>query len=264
MNHWSYYKVSDLQSRGVLLVEDGNHGEYRPRPDEFDDGGTPFIRAADMSNGRVLFDTAGTINEVALDRIRKGIGNPGDILFSHKGTVGKLAKVPLDAPPFVCSPQTTFWRVLKQEELDRDFLYSYMQSAVFVNQWKVWAGETDMAVTWSLTAQRELTVPIPAIEEQKAIAKILSSLDDKIELNRRMNATLEAMAHAFVKAGFVDFNPSTRTLKTAPRRLRLPRNSQLFPPNSQTESRKGGKLERLVNFKLTMGRSLLGHVQSSG
>lgn len=98
---WRMQSVLDLQRDGLLLVEDGNHGEYRPRRHEFVDEGHAFIRAADMHDGRVLFSSAQKINEDALQRIRKGIGKPGDVLFSHKGTVGKLAMVPDDSPPFV-------------------------------------------------------------------------------------------------------------------------------------------------------------------
>lgn len=52
-----------------------------------------------------------------------------------------------------------------------------------------------------------LIVPVPALPEQQAIAHILGTLDDKIELNRKMNETLEAMARAIFKAWFVDFEP---------------------------------------------------------
>ena len=109
VGEWRSASVSELQREGVLLVEDGNHGEYRPRPDEFVDEGVAFIRAADMDAGRVLFESASKINERARTRITKGIGAPGDVLLSHKGTVGKVALVPNGSPPFVCSPQTTFW-----------------------------------------------------------------------------------------------------------------------------------------------------------
>jgi type I restriction enzyme S subunit len=204
---WRRSKVADLQREGILLVEDGNHGEYRPRSDEFVHDGVSFIRAADMDNGRVLFDTASKINERARQRITKGIGAPGDVLLSHKGTVGKTALVPDEAPPFVCSPQTTFWRSLNSDYLDRKFLYAYMRSAEFRNQLATRAGETDMAPYVSLTSQRSLYVLVPPIEEQRAIAHILGTLDDKIELNRRMNETLEAMARAIFKSWFVDFDP---------------------------------------------------------
>lgn len=199
--------VMDLQREGILLVEDGNHGEYRPRTDEFVDHGVAFIRAADMDDGVVDFDSASRINATAVARITKGIGAPGDILLSHKGTVGKLALVPDSAPPFVCSPQTTFWRTLDEERLDRRYLYCYLRSPRFAQQLRSRAGETDMAPYVSLTAQRTLLVDVPPIKTQRMIAGILGALDDKIELNRRTNETLEAMARALFQSWFVDFDP---------------------------------------------------------
>jgi type I restriction enzyme S subunit len=160
-----------------------------------------------MDSGRVLFDTAARINEKARARITKGIGAPGDVLISHKGTVGKVAIVGDDAPPFVCSPQTTFWRTLDQARLDRRYLYAFLRSPGFHAQLATRAGETDMAPYVSLTSQRGLSVAVPSIEIQRAIAHILGTLDDKIELDRRMNETLEAMARALFKSWFVDFDP---------------------------------------------------------
>jgi type I restriction enzyme S subunit len=207
VGEWRTSVVADLQRQKILLVEDGNHGEYRPRPDEFVDRGVAFIRAADMDNGRVLFDSASKINEKSRQRITKGIGAPGDVLLSHKGTVGKVAIVPDDAPPFVCSPQTTFWRVMNSDVLDRKFLYTFLRSSAFYAQLASRAGETDMAPYVSLTSQRGLAVLLPPIDEQRAIAHIIGTLDDKIELNRRMNETLEGIARAIFKSWFVDFDP---------------------------------------------------------
>ncbi len=204
---WPELKVADLQRKGWLLVEDGNHGEYRPRPNEFGTGETAFIRAADMEGGRVLFESAQRINETARERISKGIGAPGDVLLSHKGTVGKVARVPEEAPPFVCSPQTTFWRVLDPRRVDRLYLYCLLRSNGFRRQLDSRKGETDMADYVSLTAQRELKISVPPIEVQRGIGNVLGALDDKIELNRRMNRTLEAMAQAIFKSWFVDFDP---------------------------------------------------------
>lgn len=204
---WTERSVIELQDDSVLLVEDGNHGEYRPRRDEFGEGKYAFIRAADMDDGRVLFESAERINDKALARIRKGLGEGGDVLFSHKGTVGKLALVPLDAPPFVCSPQTTFWRTLDAERLDRRFLYCFMRSRAFIDQWSARSGETDMAAYVSLTAQRQFTITLPSIGEQRAIAGVLGALDDKMEQNRRTARALERLARAIFRAWFVDFEP---------------------------------------------------------
>ena len=199
--------VLELQDEGTLLVADGNHGEYRPRSDEFGQGEYAFIRAADMDDGRVIFDSAQRINDQALARIRKGVGQGGDVLFSHKGTVGKLALVPLDAPPFVCSPQTTFWRTLDEERLDRRYLYCFMRSSAFTDQWMARSNETDMAAYVSLTAQRQLNVALPEINEQRAIAGVLGGLDDKIEQNWRTARALERVAGEIFRAWFVDFEP---------------------------------------------------------
>ena len=199
--------VLECQNEGTLLVEDGNHGEYRPRSDEFGQGEYAFIRTADMDDGRVLFDSAQRISDQALARIRKGVGQGGDVLFSHKGTVGKLALVPLDAPPFVCSPQTTFWRTLDEGRLNRRYLYYFMRSSAFTDQWMARSHETDMAAYVSLTAQRQLNVALPEIDEQRAIAGVLGALDDKIEQNRRTAHALERLARAIYRAWFVDFEP---------------------------------------------------------
>jgi type I restriction enzyme S subunit len=64
-----------------------------------------------------------------------------------------------------------------------------------------------MAPYVSLTSQRGLTVVLPPIDEQRTITHILGTLDDKLELNRRMSETLEAMARALFKSWFVDFDP---------------------------------------------------------
>jgi type I restriction enzyme S subunit len=213
-SEWPRLTVAELEEQGIILVVDGNHGQYRPLPHEFGEGRYAYIRATDMDAGLVLFDAAARINDTAFNRIRKGVGAPGDVLFSHKGTVGKLALVPMDAPLYVCSPQTTLWRTLNEKKLDRRYLYCYMRSQEFIEQWFARKGETDMADYVSLTAQRELTVALPSLPEQRAIARVLGGLDDKIELNRRMNRTLEDLARGLFRSWFVDFEPVTKNGST--------------------------------------------------
>ena len=91
-----------------------------------------------------------------------------------------------------------------------------------------------------------------SIEEQKAIAKILSSLDDKIELNRRMNATLEAMARALFKAWFVDFEPVHANKENRPSTSASPEIAKLFPSDFENNIPKGwrtGKLGDVLEAK---------------
>lgn len=205
--NWPVYKVGDLEKEKILLVQDGNHGEYRPRKNEFEKTGVAFIRAADLGHGSVQFDSAEKINDVAFARITKGIGKDLDTILSTKGTVGKIAFVPLGSPEYVCSPQTSFWRSLNHKIIDPVYLYYEIQSRHFKNQILSRKGETDMADYLSLTTQRGLTIRVPPIQEQREIVKVLFSIDRKIELNRQMNQTLEAMAQAIFKSWFVDFDP---------------------------------------------------------
>ena len=198
------YTVAQLQDAGILRVEDGNHGEYRPRPHEFvNDGCALYIRAADIHDDQIRFDTAKAISDSARRRVRKGIGAGGDILFSHKGTVGKLALAPPNAPEFVCSPQTTFWRTLDEDRLDRQFLYAYLRSPLFSHQWFTRKGETDMADYVSLTAQRRLTVPLPPIGWQRRVGLAVASLDELIENNCARIEILEEMARLLYREWFV-------------------------------------------------------------
>jgi type I restriction enzyme S subunit len=98
----------------------------------------------------------------------------------------------------------------------------------FYVQFKGVAGQTDMAEYVSLADQRRMRITLPPFPEQRAIAHILGTLDDKIELNRRMNETLEAMARALFQSWFVDFDPVRAKAEGSatglPRRL-----ADLFP-----------------------------------
>jgi len=116
-----------------------------------------------------------------------------------------------------------------------------------------------MAPYVSLTSQRGLSVILPPIEEQRAIARILGALDDKIELNRRMNETLEEMARAIFKSWFVDFDPLRA--KVEGRDPGLPEHiANLFPDrfeDSELGKIPAGWTTGTVgeDFEVTMGQS---------
>ncbi len=186
MREWPKVSAGELQASGKLLVEDGNHGEYRPRPHEFTDQGAAYIRAADLRGGVIDFNGAAKITDSALGRIRKGIGEPRDVILTHKGTVGTVAIAPFDCPSYVCSPQTTFWRSLDPHQLSQDFLFYVVRSRNFQEQLDRAAHETDMAPYASLTDQKSLQIPLPPLPEQQAIAEVLGALDDKIAANRAL------------------------------------------------------------------------------
>ena len=87
-------------------------------------------------------------------------------------------------------------------ENDPSFLF-YLLHTVQLNEWRTGSGQPLLNQT--ILSSIPVTIPKPA--EQRAIAHVLGTLDDKIELNRRMNETLEEMARALFKSWFVDFDP---------------------------------------------------------
>ncbi|MHB1950428.1 MAG: restriction endonuclease subunit S [Acidiferrobacteraceae bacterium] len=203
VGEWRRHDVSDLLNTGKLVIGDG----YRAKNEELASSGLPFARAGNINNG-FRFADADRFPEKNITRVGNKISQPGDVVFTSKGTVGRFAFVRPETQRFVYSPQLCFWRSLDRETIDPRFLYYWMYGREFFVQFKGVAGQTDMAEYVSLTDQRRMHITLPEdIEEQRAIAYILGTLDDKIELNWRMNETLEAMARALFKSWFVDFDP---------------------------------------------------------
>ncbi|HNZ20298.1 MAG TPA: restriction endonuclease subunit S, partial [Candidatus Hydrogenedentes bacterium] len=194
--------IAELIKSRVLAINDG----YRAKNSELSHDGFPFARAQNINNG-FHFDGADCFPLQDIHKVGVKVSQPGDVVFTSKGTVGRFAFVGDEVPRFVYSPQLCFWRVLDCDRLHARWLYYWMQSREFYLQFTGVAGQTDMAEYVSLRDQRCMHITIPPLAEQKAIAHILGTLDDKIEVNRRMNETLEGMARALFKSWFVDFDP---------------------------------------------------------
>ena len=199
---WRQHEVSALIDGGSLFIGDG----YRAKNEELASSGLPFARAGNINNG-FQFEDADHFPETSLSRVGNKISQTGDVVFTSKGTVGRFAFVCPGTPRFVYSPQLCFWRALDKTLIDSRFLYFWMYGREFFVQFKGVAGQTDMAEYVSLSDQRRMHITLPPLPEQRAIAHILGTLDDKIELNRRMSETLEAMARALFQSWFVDFDP---------------------------------------------------------
>ena len=199
---WKEWAVRELIDSGALEIGDG----YRAKNSELSISGLPFARAGNIRDG-FHFDDADCFPAENLHRVKNKASIPGDVVFTSKGTVGRFAFVREHTPRFVYSPQLCFWRSLDTALIDPRYLFYWMSGPDFFRQFKEVSSQTDMAEFVSLRDQRDMRITLPPVREQRAIAHVLGALDDRIELNRRMNATLEAMARALFKSWFVDFDP---------------------------------------------------------
>ena len=203
------YTVEELVKLGVLEKPlDGNHGGIHPKSSEFVAEGIPFIMASDMKNGKVDTKNCKFISEDQARGLRKGFAKEGDVLLSHKATIGRTAIVDnIDTDFIVLTPQVTYYRVKDLGVINPKYLKYYFDSVKFQSLFEQWAGGGSTRLYLGITGQMKLPIELPGIETQNSIASIISDYDLKLLLNRQTSQTLEKMAQALFKSWFVDFDP---------------------------------------------------------
>src|ERR1700674_1455198 len=164
----------------------------------------PFVaRSQDIRSGIFRMKEAGHVSERTYqERISRAEPNRGDLLYSREGTYfGIAAEVPQDVR--VCLGQRMVLLRPDNRKVDFRFLRYWLNSPVMTRHIHGYRDGT-VAERLNLPTIRALPVALPPLSEQRAIARLLGALDDKIELNRWMDVTLEAMAQALFKSCFVE------------------------------------------------------------
>jgi len=177
--------------------------DYRGKTPNKTSSGVPLITAKIVKGGRIL-PVQEYIAESEYDTwMRRGHPQKGDILITTEAPLGEVAQ--LDGRKVALAQRLITLRG-KKGFLDNTFLKYLLQSHEVQHQIDGRASGTNVSGI-KQSELRKVLLPIPDFPEQRAIAHILGSLDDKIELNRRMNETLEAMVQALFKSWFIDFDP---------------------------------------------------------
>ncbi|MEX2158633.1 MAG: restriction endonuclease subunit S [Dehalococcoidia bacterium] len=205
---WPIATIEELKASTPNALAMGPFGS-NIKTDNFVPQGVPVIRGNNLKEGRFEDDKFVYLTEDKADQLRNANALPGDLVFTHRGTLGQVGIIPKTAqhPRYVVS-QSQMKLTCDTSKIDPLFLYYYFRSAVGQHALLSNASTTGVpALSRPLTSLRQIEVPVPPLSEQRAIAAILGTLDDKIELNRRMNETLEAIARAIFKSWFVDFDP---------------------------------------------------------
>lgn len=190
-SEWKTYTVGELIDMGYISEPlDGNHGSIHPKASDYVQSGVPFIMANNLVNGTVDYENCAFITEQQAATLRKGFAKPGDVLLTHKATIGRTAIVPDDFETIILTPQVTYYRVLKG--INNRYLKYYFDSHAFQQLFANWAGSGSTRAYLGITAQRKLPVVVPPLEVQNNIANFCGSLDDRIFLNRKINDNLAA------------------------------------------------------------------------
>ena len=193
-SEWKQVTFADV----IELISGGTPKTNVP---EYWGGPIPWLSVTDFNTGyRWVGKAEKMITDLGLAESATTILNRGDIIISARGTVGVVAQL---SKPMAFN-QSCYGIRGRQGIAETTFVYYALRHAVSQMQ-QVAHGGVFSTITRDTFKIIELL--LPTLSEQRSIAHILGTLDDKIELNRKMNETLEAMSRVIFKAWFVDFEP---------------------------------------------------------
>ena len=193
MEEWKECKLSEIMD----LIGGGTPKTSNP---DYWDGDIPWISVKDFNGERrYVGDTEKKITKLGLENSSTKILSKGDIIISARGTVGELAIIPSDM-----AFNQSCYGLRAKDFVDSCFLYYLLKQSV-----NILKHNTHGSVFDTITREtfEKISVKLPPLPTQQKIAAILSSLDDKIELNNKINTNLEQQAQALFKNWFVDFEP---------------------------------------------------------
>ena len=203
----SEWRIVALAEAPVEII-DGDRGKNYPKQYEFTETGhCLFLNAGNVTIDGFNFSSCAFISSDRDKQLRKGKLARHDVVLTTRGTIGNSAYFDESVPyeQIRINSGMVILRALKSA-LHPRYLYLFIRSKLFLTQ--VQALRTGSAQPQlPIRDIEKINISIPLLSEQRAIAHILGTLDDKIELNRRMNETLEEMARALFKSWFVDFDP---------------------------------------------------------
>ena len=185
------------------ISEDITVGYVGPMADQYLDAGVPFLRSLNVEPFRINTTDLKYISRDFHQRLKKSALKPRDIVIVRTGKPGSCAVIPDWLLEANCSDVV----VVRPGPKVRPGYISYVVNSTAAHHIDA---HTVGAVQqhFNVASARQIRFRLPPIVEQDRILSILGALDDNIDLNRRMNETLEAMARATFKDWFVDFGPT--------------------------------------------------------
>lgn len=201
---WKHYKMDEL-------IEEISMGPFGSdvKKEFYVDNGVPILNGSNLQGFKLQEDSFGYLTKEKADSLKKCNAHRGDIIVTHRGTLGQIVYVPVNSKydRYVIS-QSQFRFRCKADLVNVQYLVYYFHTRE--GQYKILANASQVgvpALARATSTFRLIDIKLPPLDDQRRIASILSSLDRKIELNNKINADLEEMAQAIFKNWFVDFEP---------------------------------------------------------
>jgi type I restriction enzyme, S subunit len=219
-DHWEFTTLGEICQRGGGNIQTGPFGSQLHASD-YVPVGVPSIMPTNIGENRIVEDGIVRITEEDANRLGQHRLRAGDIIYSRRGDVEKRALIREREEGWFCG--TGCLKVLLGSGVVDPLFASLFLGHPAIREWIVRHAVGATMPNLNTAIMSAVPFALPPLAEQKAIAAVLGALDDKIELNRRMNATLEAMARALFESWFVDFDPVRAKLDGRPPRRPRPR-----------------------------------------
>lgn len=200
MSEWRKCKLSDVAMKFAM----GPFGS-NIKAENFTNTGVPVIRGTNLNYYRYVDGKFVYLTEEKANQLKSSNCFPGDIVVTHRGTLGQVGLIPFSKFDRYVISQSGMKVTVNPKFLDSNFLLYFFKSNIGQNELLQHESQVGVpSISNPLTSLKSVSLNLPSIEEQKAIASVLSSLDDKIDLLHRQNKTLEAMAETLFRQWFVE------------------------------------------------------------
>lgn len=204
-SEWKETTLGEICKQQGGSIQTGPFGSQLHASD-YQAKGIPVVMPVNLVGGRIDEKGIARVSLAEAERLVRHKLNIGDIVFSRRGDVTRFALVSENEFGWLCGTGCLKVSLGRQTEA----IPGFIAGALAAPDTKEWLTRHAVGATMpNLNTEILSAIPVslPPIEEQRTIAHILGTLDDKIELNRKQNKTLEEMARALFKAWFVDFEP---------------------------------------------------------
>jgi type I restriction enzyme S subunit len=206
---WERTTLGEVCDRVQGIIQTGPFGSQLHASDYVSDAnGIPSIMPVNIGDGIINPNEIKRVKEEDAVRLARHRVLPGDIVYSRRGDVERCALVREEERGWLCGTGCMLIRLQSQSVDARYLLYYLTQPSI--KEWIVRHAVGATMPNLNTGIIRSIPLVLPSIDHQRKIASILGTLDDKIELSRRMNRTLESMAQAIFKSWFIDFDPVHR------------------------------------------------------
>ena len=205
---WNEYKIDDLKAPVKGSIAMGPFGS-RIKAENFVTEGVPIIKGGQLHGAYISDSGFDFLTPEKAEELKSSQAYRGDLVITHRGTIGQVSIIPHDSlyEKYIVS-QSQLKVSFDKTKVNPYFVNYFFRSHLGQHRLLANASQVGVpAIAKASTSVKAIMVPCPSLEEQNKVVGYLKNLDDKIELNRQMNETLEAMAQALFKSWFVDFDP---------------------------------------------------------